>query len=143
MIGVILTGHGSFASGLYSSLKLIAGKQKNIIAVDFASNDSTDDLRNKLNMAIEELSECDNILVLTDLIGGSPFKESILIKVQSSKRIEVLSGTNLGMLLETCMTKTFENNMDNLIDIAINSGKKQIVKYELKTQEEEEITDGI
>ena len=47
MIGLIVTGHGHFASGLTSSLKLIAGEPKNYAAVDFEETDSTEDLAKK------------------------------------------------------------------------------------------------
>lgn len=44
MIGLIVTGHGHFATGLTTSLNLIAGDAKEYVAVDFESTDSTDDL---------------------------------------------------------------------------------------------------
>ena len=44
MIGLIVTGHGHFATGLTTSLNLIAGDAKDYVAVDFEATDSTDDL---------------------------------------------------------------------------------------------------
>ena len=35
MVGLIISGHGNFASGLRTSLKLIAGEASNIEYVDF------------------------------------------------------------------------------------------------------------
>lgn len=35
MVGVIVTGHGNFATGILSSLKLISGEQQHIVGVDF------------------------------------------------------------------------------------------------------------
>ncbi|MBR3349324.1 MAG: PTS fructose transporter subunit IIA, partial [Solobacterium sp.] len=35
MIGVIVTGHGKFASGMESALKLLAGKPEKFTSVDF------------------------------------------------------------------------------------------------------------
>ena len=35
MIGLIVTGHGHFATGLTTSLNLIAGDAKDYVAVDF------------------------------------------------------------------------------------------------------------
>ena len=51
MIGLIVTGHGNFASGLTSSLKLIAGEPKNYVAVDFLESYSVDDLERELTKA--------------------------------------------------------------------------------------------
>ena len=47
MIGLIVTGHGHFASGITTSLNLIAGDAKDYVAVDFEATDSTDDLAKK------------------------------------------------------------------------------------------------
>ena len=51
MIGLIVTGHGHFATGLTTSLNLIAGDAKDYVAVDFEATDSTDDLAKKLTDA--------------------------------------------------------------------------------------------
>ena len=53
MIGLIVTGHGHFATGLTTSLNLIAGDAKEYVAVDFESTDSTDDLAKKLTDAMD------------------------------------------------------------------------------------------
>ena len=53
MIGLIVTGHGNFASGLTSSLKLIAGEPKNYVAVDFLESYSVDDLERELTKALD------------------------------------------------------------------------------------------
>ena len=63
MLGIIVTGHGHFATGLTSSLDLIAGPQKEYVAVDFEQNDSTDDLEKKLRAAFEELKGSNGIIV--------------------------------------------------------------------------------
>ena len=79
MIGLIVTGHGHFASGLTTSLNLIAGDAKDYVAVDFEATDSTDDLAKKLTDAMDSLKDCEGIIVLSDLAGGSPFKTAVEI----------------------------------------------------------------
>ena len=61
MIGLIVTGHGHFATGLTTSLNLIAGDAKEYVAVDFESTDSTDDLAKKLTDAMDSLKDCEGI----------------------------------------------------------------------------------
>lgn len=39
MLGIILTGHGHFATGLQSSIELIAGEQEKFIAINFEGNE--------------------------------------------------------------------------------------------------------
>ncbi|MFR6164287.1 MAG: hypothetical protein ACLUJR_15825 [Mediterraneibacter gnavus] len=40
------------------------------------------------------------ILVMTDLLGGTPFNVASGIKTESGKSIKVLAGTNLAMAVE-------------------------------------------
>ncbi len=39
---IIITGHGNFASGIYSSLELISSPKENVLVVDFLKEDSDD-----------------------------------------------------------------------------------------------------
>ena len=77
MVNIIVTGHGNFASGVLSSMNLIAGEQEGVVGVDFLETDSTSDLEEKIKSAIEGLS--DEILILSDLAGGSPFKTGVVL----------------------------------------------------------------
>lgn len=142
MIGLIVTGHGHFATGLTTSLNLIAGEPKDYVAVDFEATDSVEDLEKKLTAAMDSLKHCDSILVLSDLAGGSPFKTSVEIGFPKGN-VEVIAGTNLGMLVEINLTRTFMEDVKNLAASAVNVGKDQVVRYEFKPVKHEEVTDGI
>ena len=48
MLGLLVTGHGHFATGLNSSLELIAGAQPNVALVDFEADHSIEVLKEKL-----------------------------------------------------------------------------------------------
>lgn len=142
MIGLIITGHGNFGSGLTSSVKLIGGEQKNYEAVDFLAEYSTDDLDRELRKAMDNLKDCEGIIVMADLPGGSPFKTAV-IAGQDYKDVRVIAGTNLPMICEIAMARTFVEDIDSLVDMAINTGKDQIVKFEMKKPVQEEASDGI
>lgn len=142
MIGIIVTGHGQFASGLSSSVKLIAGLPEKYEIVDFLETDGIEQLSQKLETAINTLSECEGIIVFTDLVGGSPFKTSVELSFRYPN-MAVLGGTNLGMLIETSMARNFITNLDDLVRSALETGKDQLVRYEFVERVEEEVTDGI
>lgn len=142
MIGLIVTGHGHFASGLTSSLKLIAGEPKNYAAVDFEETDSTEDLAKKLTDAMDSLKECEEIIVLSDLAGGSPLKTAVEIGYPR-QNVEVIAGTNLGMLVEINLTRTFAESVKDLAESAVNVGKEQVMRFVYKPVEQVEPTDGI
>ncbi|MDI9540419.1 MAG: PTS sugar transporter subunit IIA [Bacillota bacterium] len=143
MVGIIVTGHGNFATGLTSSVKLIAGMPELYETVDFVQEDSVEDLETNLNAAIDNLKEdCkEGILIFTDLVGGSPFKTSVEISLTREEKIVVLGGTNLGMLVEISMARTFMDDLDALAQMAVNTGQTQVMRYEFKERVVEDIDD--
>lgn len=143
MIGLIISGHGNFASGLHTSLKLIAGEPSNIEYVDFEETDSIENLREKYYASLENLRNCESILALTDLAGGSPFKTLVELKTEIEKPMEVIGGANLPMILETSVTKDIIGDLSPLSEEAIETGKSSIVKFEFIVHEEIECEDGI
>lgn len=142
MIGLIVTGHGNFASGITSSLNLIAGDLENYVAVDFPAEYSVEDLERELNNAFETLKDCEGVLVLSDLGGGSPFKTAVIAGYPRGN-VEVVAGTNLPMAIEVNMARKFIEDLGMLTDMAMNTGKDQVVRYENVVIKQEEPTDGI
>lgn len=53
MISIIVIGHGHFASGIVSSLELIAGKQEGITAIDFTADMTTADVHERLSAVLQ------------------------------------------------------------------------------------------
>lgn len=63
MIGILVSGHGKFASGLTTALELLAGPQAAYQAVDFLPEHSADELKENMKRAMEELGACDSVLI--------------------------------------------------------------------------------
>ena len=144
MVGLLITGHGHFATGLGSSLKLITGNTENIVYVDFEADHSTDTLTENINKGLDELKDCDGVLVLCDLAGGSPFKSAVECKVaRPDQAIEVLAGSNLPMLIEGSMAMAAFDSPLDMAQSLIETGKDYIVRFELTAHEDNAEEDGI
>lgn len=144
MVGLLVTGHGHFATGLGSALQLIAGTADNLAFVDFEADHSTETLTNNLNDALDGLKGCDGVLVLADLAGGSPFKAAVECKfARPDQKIEVVAGTNLSMLVEGfVMMGAYESPLD-MSEALIPAGKNYIVRFELEEHKDNGDEDGI
>ena len=145
MIGLIISGHGHFATGLESSLTLIGGKPTHFYALDFIEGATTETLEAAMVDAIEDLNQtCDGIIFATDLAGGSPFKSACIV-ASNYENIEVLAGANLPLLIELNMMRQFESDVVGLADQVVNTGKEQILRfvYEAPTQDDFDSEDGI
>ncbi|HEM3144069.1 TPA: PTS sugar transporter subunit IIA [Streptococcus suis] len=124
MIKVIVVAHGQFASGILTSLKLIAGEVENIEAIDFSEGMSAQELKVRIKSAI--LGERE-VLILTDLLGGTPFKVSVeLAAEQKEQNVVVLSGLNLAMILEANFSR-LTDDLEQLVGKLITTSKDGIV----------------
>ncbi|MBM3070085.1 PTS galactosamine/N-acetylgalactosamine transporter subunit IIA [Lelliottia sp. RWM.1] len=104
MLGIILTGHGGFASGMEKAMKQILGEQSQFIAVDFPETSTTALLTSQLEQAVSDLDSEDDIVFLTDLLGGTPFRVASTLAMQKPGS-EVITGTNLQLLLEMVLDR--------------------------------------
>ena len=144
MIGLIVTGHGHFADGLHTSAQMIAGESEYIKYVNFEDGMSPEALGEKLSAAYTEFASCDGIVVLADLPGGSPFKTAVEVSMSHpDKKIEVLAGTNLPMIITASTMLSFESDPMALAEELLTTGKEFLVRFELAAREEEEEEDGI
>lgn len=125
MIGIIVTGHGNLAQGLTSALELILGKQEMYIDVNFPSGDTAIQLEENIGKAIDGFKSYESIVVFADLLSGSPFNTTVIKAIQD-KRIRVIYGVNLGMLVEAVMNRNIGVSVDELVNSAVQTGKTQI-----------------
>lgn len=144
-VGIIVTGHGRFAEGITSSINLIAGPQENYAAVNFEHE--VDELESDLNAAIQSLKDCSGIIIFTDLAGGSPYKTAAMIAA-NYENVEIIAGTNLPMLAEIVMSRSFMDDVKSMAEMAVNTGKDMISRFDLEsimgsTEENDDFSDGI
>lgn len=124
MIKILIVAHGSFASGILTSLKLIAGDIERVEAIDFVEGMSAKEVKERIQSALSSEKE---VLILTDLLGGTPFKVSVeLATEQSEQAILVLSGLNLAMLLEAHFARATAD-IHQLVGKLITAAKDGIV----------------
>ena len=98
MIGILVTGHGNFATGISSSVKLIAGMPEKYEMVDFLESYSVDDLTRELNAAMDRLSDCDGILVPGGFGERGTYGKMLAIKYARINKVPLL-GICYGMHL--------------------------------------------
>lgn len=142
MIGLLVTGHANFGSGMTSSVNLIAGEQEAYQAVDFLPTYSTEDLTREITKALDNLKDCEGVIIFTDLMGGTPFNVSAQLG-HGKENIRIVAGTNLPMLVEIVMSRKFMDDLDGLVDSVLETGKEQVTKYEFKQVVQEASDDGI
>ncbi|MGF1728231.1 PTS galactosamine/N-acetylgalactosamine transporter subunit IIA [Photobacterium kasasachensis] len=104
MIGVIISGHGAFASGIGQAVNQIIGEQPQLVCIDFPSEMTTEQLEAAMRKAMDQVDSQEGVVFLTDLLGGTPFRTASLLS-QEVEHIEVVTGTNLQMAAEMLLER--------------------------------------
>jgi PTS system mannose-specific IIA component len=80
---------------------------KKFEAVSIAPTEGSEEIRKKIVAAIRRVDGGQGVLILTDMYGGTP--SNISLSFLEEKKIEVITGVNLPMLLKLA---TYETDMD-------------------------------
>ena len=139
MISVIIGTHGMFSEEVLKSAEMIFGAQENVGIVTFKPGEGIENLVEKYNKLISELDSADGVLFMVDLFGGSPFNAASIIAMKNDN-MEIVTGVNLPMILETLGSRDF-SSLSELLAIAENSGKEaiRVLTKNLQTDIEDEM----
>lgn len=145
MVGIIIATHGEFSKGILQSVSMIFGEQENLRACTFMPSEGPNDLKAKLEEAINSFEDKENILFLVDLWGGTPFNQaSSLIEGYEDKRA-IIAGINLPLLTEVCDNASCMDSAVELAKQVLESGRDGVQIYPenlepVKKESKKEIT---
>lgn len=147
MIGVIVTGHGGFAAGMEANVKMLAGNEAELTAIDFTEGVTVEELEARLAAAMDRYADCEATLVLADIAGGTPYNRAATLSVTRPK-VRVLSGTNSSMLMDLCMrniTGDSVEDIDGLAEELMETARDNVNKFVLTVPaaQPDEDEDGI
>jgi PTS system mannose-specific IIA component len=96
MVGVVVASHGKLAEELVRTAEGVVGPLASVesVAVSAAEPDS----RGRISVAIAKVDEGQGVLLLTDLLGGSPTQ--LCLSFLADRKVEVVTGVNLPMVLK-------------------------------------------
>lgn len=106
MFDILLVTHGRLGEELLATARMVCGDiGEGVSAFGFMPGEGPDALLEKICSYVRA-SSC-GCLVLSDIVGGSPFLMSARAyrELSGSCSMEILSGVNLGMLLEALATR--------------------------------------
>ena len=95
MVGIVVAAHGRLAEELLRTAEGVVGPlpQTRAISIGGGGDGSA-----ALRAAIAAVDEGEGVVMLTDLLGGSP--TNLCLGVLKEREVEVVTGVNLPMLLK-------------------------------------------
>jgi mannose/fructose/sorbose-specific phosphotransferase system IIA component len=124
MIGILLVTHGKLATGLLDAVEMIVGKQEAVGALELTGQDNIEEFKNRIEDAMRDLDSSDGVLIFVDMMGASPFNLSARVAL-SRDNVEVVTGVNLPILLETIMQREGAT-LRELVEIIEQTGPESV-----------------
>jgi len=124
MVGAVIIAHSFMGKELIATAEYIVGKIEGITAISIDGETNAFEARNRISDAINQVSQGDGVLLLTDLFGGSP--SNIAFSFLNSEKIDVVTGVNLPMIL-TFWNKREGKGLSDLAKLIQCSGIRNIV----------------
>jgi PTS system mannose-specific IIB component len=133
-IAIVIGTHGWAAEQLLKTAEMLLGEQENVGWIDFVPGENAETLIEKYNAQLEKLDTHQGVLFLVDTWGGSPFNAASRIVVDK-EHYEVVAGVNIPMLVETLMARDDNPTFDELVAVAVETGREGVKALKAKPVE--------
>jgi PTS system mannose-specific IIA component len=124
MVGLVVASHGRLAEELVSTAEQIVGKLPAGATCNIEPGTPVEELRAKMKQAVARVDEGEGVIILADLFGGTPCKESLMMCQRMN--LEVLAGVNLPMLLKANSLRNEQLSLPEMANQLASHGQRNI-----------------
>lgn len=124
MIGALIVTHGNLAHELLNAAHQIEADTTGIEAVSLGWNESVDDARRKIGDALERVGSDRDVIIFTDMFGGTP--SNISLSFLEKGHVEIVTGVNLPMIVKFASVKQEARDVSTLARLISEKGSKAI-----------------
>lgn len=140
---VLLVSHGTMAPGVHSVLRMLLGERDNVLSYSMEDGVSADAFMEGLENVIAPIGEDDSVVVLGDIVGGSPLTNTLNVLTQKGllAKTIALGGLSLPMAISTLMAVDDGVDDASLVEnvmMEAREGVRQVV-LELDDDEDEDL----
>lgn len=136
----LIGSHGRLASGLQSSIVILAGMGQSLEIIDAYVDDS--DYTSQIDDFIAGVAADEQGLIFTDLLGGSVNQKMVTAVMASGKdNIFLITNSNLATLLSVMFLNPDEALTKDKIVTVINESQVQLVDLSPATDSEDDFFD--
>lgn len=130
MLRVFMSSHAHFASGIQSSLEIFMSNVPNLTVYDAYVDGDDSTVAEQLDSFYEDVSDEDDVLLLSDIYGGSV--NTVMCGYLDRPRTRLVTGINLPFLIEVMSESELDDQrLDEIIDASRQFLKRvQLGSYE-------------
>jgi PTS system mannose-specific IIA component len=104
-VGVVVVGHGRFATEMVETLHSVVGEVDAVEGVSCKPSDDPETIRERVIAAIERVNRGAGVIVLADMLGDTASNVSLEL-ARAREDVEVVAGVNMPMLLKLTTSRS-------------------------------------
>jgi PTS system mannose-specific IIA component len=112
------------AEALITSVQFLVGSLQKIRGVSIWPKDKEKEVRDRIQREIKGVDDGDGVVILTDVLGGTP--TNLSISFLEKEKVEVVTGVNMPMLL-TLSSYRKGRSLREIGKLVKKSGRRSIV----------------
>ena len=125
MVGILLIMHAPLGKAFMdTAAHMFEGQHDRIEVIDVIADQEPFEVHAMARQAITRLDDGSGVLVMTDVMGGTP--SNCCHTLSTSSRVEVIAGISLPMLLRAITYR--ENKLETVVEKAISGAKSGAIK---------------
>ncbi len=120
MVGILLLTHAPLGRAFIEAAShMFRGMPERLEALDVIADQNPDEVRKLAHEAITRLNDGSGVLVITDVMGGTP--SNCTLQLCQPGEVEIIAGISLPMLLRALTYR--HNSLDVMIEMALAGGQ--------------------
>ena len=98
MVSVLLISHGVLADGMKETAKVFFGPEiPGFDSLCLETTETAESYREKLIAKVDELDEGEGVIIVCDLLGGTPCNQCVFL---DQTKVKIITGMSLPMVME-------------------------------------------
>lgn len=137
---LLLISHGTMAPGVHSVIRMLLGERDNVLSYSMEDGVSADAFVEGLGKVIAPVGEGDELVVLGDIVGGSPLTNTLNVIAQRGLLPHTIAvgGLSLPMAISALMAIDDGADGQTLVDQIIAEAREGVRQVELALDDDEE-----
>ncbi|NCC54212.1 MAG: PTS fructose transporter subunit IIA [Erysipelotrichia bacterium] len=129
---VVMVSHGEFAPGLHSAVKMMTGDRDDVLSTSLKDGMSADEFAANFEALISGFSAEDEVVLLADILSGSPFTNALNVLDQKGlmPNTLVIAGMNMPAAITAVLMKD-NMDLDMLKETLLSEGRTGLTAYEM------------
>jgi len=124
MVGILIIAHASYGAALVRSASHVLGHAPaGVLHLGMTVREDPDAMLGKAREMVHQLDQGEGVLILTDILGGTPANIATLLAVPG--RVETVAGVNLPMLVRSLTYR--HEPLATVVQKAVSGGQEGVL----------------